>query len=57
VSALAVPVDALAEELLRYGVPAHEILAEVGRRRYVGGQEDMLIDVAIELAAAKEVAA
>lgn len=33
----------------RYGVPAHEILAEVGRRRYVGGQEDMLIDVAIEL--------
>jgi 4-hydroxy 2-oxovalerate aldolase len=35
----------------RYGVPAHEILAEVGRRRYVGGQEDMLIDVAIELAA------
>jgi 4-hydroxy 2-oxovalerate aldolase len=38
----------------RYGVPAHEILAEVGRRRYVGGQEDMLIDVAIELAAAKK---
>jgi 4-hydroxy 2-oxovalerate aldolase len=37
----------------RYGVPAHEILAEVGRRRYVGGQEDMLIDVAIELAAKK----
>jgi 4-hydroxy 2-oxovalerate aldolase len=34
----------------RYGVPPHEILAEVGRRRYVGGQEDMLIDVAIELA-------
>ena len=34
----------------RYGVPPHEILAEVGRRRYVGGQEDMLIDIAIELA-------
>ena len=33
----------------RYGVPAHEILAEVGRRRYVGGQEDMIIDVALSL--------
>ncbi len=35
----------------RYGVPAHEILTEVGRRRYVGGQEDMIIDIAIQLAA------
>jgi 4-hydroxy 2-oxovalerate aldolase len=34
----------------RYGVPAHEILLEVGRRRYVGGQEDMIIDVAVALA-------
>jgi 4-hydroxy 2-oxovalerate aldolase len=34
----------------RYGVPAHEILQEVGRRRYVGGQEDMIIDVALSLA-------
>jgi 4-hydroxy 2-oxovalerate aldolase len=33
----------------RYGVPAHEILAEIGRRRYVGGQEDMIIDVALAL--------
>jgi 4-hydroxy 2-oxovalerate aldolase len=33
----------------RYDVPAHEILTEVGRRRYVGGQEDMIIDIAIEL--------
>lgn len=35
----------------RYGVPAHEILRRVGERRYVGGQEDMIIDIAIELAA------
>lgn len=34
----------------RYGVPADAILAEVGRRRYVGGQEDMIIDIAIQLA-------
>ncbi|MEV7970946.1 4-hydroxy-2-oxovalerate aldolase [Sphaerisporangium sp. NPDC088356] len=37
----------------RYGVPAHLILQEVGRRGYVGGQEDMIIDVAIELAQAQ----
>ncbi|MFC0449153.1 4-hydroxy-2-oxovalerate aldolase [Rhodococcus jostii] len=34
----------------RYGVPAHQILARVGEAGYVGGQEDMIIDVAIELA-------
>jgi 4-hydroxy 2-oxovalerate aldolase len=33
----------------RYGVPAHTILAEVGRLKYVGGQEDMIIDVALSL--------
>lgn len=33
----------------RYGVPAHEILRRVGEAGYVGGQEDMIIDVAIEL--------
>lgn len=33
----------------RYGVPVQDILAEVGRRGYVGGQEDMIIEVAIAL--------
>jgi 4-hydroxy-2-oxovalerate aldolase len=35
----------------RYDVSAAEILLELGRRKAVGGQEDMIIDVAIELAA------
>ena len=35
----------------RYGVPAHEILQKVGDAGYVGGQEDMIIDIAIGLAA------
>ena len=34
----------------RYGVPAHAILAKVGEYGYVGGQEDMIIDVALQLA-------
>jgi 4-hydroxy 2-oxovalerate aldolase len=34
----------------RYRVPAHEILRRCGELGYVGGQEDMIIDVAIELA-------
>ncbi|WP_067973862.1 4-hydroxy-2-oxovalerate aldolase [Mycolicibacter icosiumassiliensis] len=33
----------------RYNVPAHEILYRVGQKRYVGGQEDMIIDIAIQL--------
>jgi 4-hydroxy 2-oxovalerate aldolase len=36
----------------RYGVPAHEILQKVGEAGYVGGQEDMIIDIAIGLAEA-----
>jgi 4-hydroxy 2-oxovalerate aldolase len=38
----------------RYGVPAHEILQKVGEAGYVGGQEDMIIDVALQLAAERE---
>ena len=36
----------------RYGVPAHAILQRVGEAGYVGGQEDMIIDIALELQAA-----
>jgi 4-hydroxy-2-oxovalerate aldolase len=37
----------------RYGVPEAAILLELGRRRVVGGQEDMIVDVAIALADAR----
>lgn len=33
----------------RYGVPAHAILQRVGEAGYVGGQEDMIIDIALDL--------
>ncbi|MFN8622783.1 MAG: 4-hydroxy-2-oxovalerate aldolase [Chloroflexota bacterium] len=34
----------------RFGVDPREILLELGRRKIVGGQEDMIVDVAMELA-------
>jgi 4-hydroxy 2-oxovalerate aldolase len=36
----------------RYGVPMHEILLQAGRRQLVGGQEDVMIEIAVELAGA-----
>jgi len=41
----------------RFGVPAHLILLEVARRKAVGGQEDIIIEIAAGLAAAKAVPA
>jgi 4-hydroxy 2-oxovalerate aldolase len=40
----------------RYGVPAHAILEKVGEAGYVGGQEDMIIDVALALREERELA-
>ena len=34
----------------KFGVDTREILLELGRRKVVGGQEDMIVDVAVELA-------
>lgn len=33
----------------KYGLSAMDILVELGRRRMVGGQEDMIVDVALDL--------
>lgn len=34
----------------RFGVDARDILLELGKRKVVGGQEDMIVDVAVQLA-------
>lgn len=38
----------------RYGLDTTEILVELGKRKMVGGQEDMIVDVALDLMAQKQ---
>ncbi|KAF0805858.1 4-hydroxy-2-ketovalerate aldolase [Alcanivorax sp. S71-1-4] len=33
----------------KYGLKTVDILVELGRRRMVGGQEDMIVDVALDM--------
>ncbi len=40
-----------------YGIDTRTILVEVGRRKMVGGQEDMIVDVALDLVKQNEAAA
>jgi len=39
---------------LTYGIDTRDILVELGRRRMVGGQEDMIVDVALDLVKSRE---
>jgi 4-hydroxy-2-oxovalerate/4-hydroxy-2-oxohexanoate aldolase len=37
----------------KYGVPSHEILLEMANRKTVGGQEDLIEDIAMQMARAR----
>ena len=37
----------------KYGLSSRDILVELGRRKTVGGQEDMIEDLALDMARAK----
>jgi 4-hydroxy 2-oxovalerate aldolase len=37
----------------KFGIDSRDILVELGRRKVVGGQEDMIVDVAAEIAKRK----
>jgi 4-hydroxy 2-oxovalerate aldolase len=37
-----------------YGIDTRDILVEIGRRGLVGGQEDMIVDVCLDLVARRD---
>lgn len=39
----------------RFGIPARDILVELGRKKMIGGQEDMILDTAMTMAKEQEV--
>jgi 4-hydroxy 2-oxovalerate aldolase len=39
---------------VRFGIDVRDILVEVGRRALVGGQEVMIVDIALTLAAERD---
>ena len=40
---------------IKYGLDTREILLELGKRKMVGGQEDMIVDVALDILNNKKV--